>query len=83
MADVMSLRRVITNELLPIVDTRTPTLRGEVLRADTTGPTVARAGTDRMSTDREGNRPRTYYSQISKELGLQANCTAHDLYHKT
>ena len=45
MADGMSLPRVVTNELYYIVDKRTPSLRGEVLGADTTGSAVARVGT--------------------------------------
>ena len=44
MADGMSLPRVMTKELL-YCGQRTPSLRGEVLGADTTGPAVARVGT--------------------------------------
>ena len=43
MAHGISLPRVITNYC--IVDKRTPSLRGEALGADTTGPAVARVGT--------------------------------------
>ena len=44
MADVMPLPRVITNELLHC-RTRTPSLRGEVLGTNATGPVVVRVGT--------------------------------------
>ena len=42
----MALPRVIANYC--IVDKRTPSLRGEILGADTTGPAVARVGTVRI-----------------------------------
>ena len=47
MADGMALPRGITNNYrinYCIVDKRTPSLRGEVLRGDTTGPAVSRVG---------------------------------------
>ena len=46
----MSLSRVITNELLHCRK-RTPSLRGEVLGADTTGTTVARVGTAAIAVE--------------------------------
>ena len=48
MADVMALRRVISNKLGHCVK-RTPSLHGEVLEADTTGPAVARVGTIQLN----------------------------------
>ena len=44
MVDGMALPRVIMHDYCIVVK-RTPSLRGEVVGADTTGPAVARVGT--------------------------------------